>query len=147
MSSGPLNKNTPVGNVVLDVGSPIHALESGKLNNATAGTLAAIPDIAGYPVVTGADPNTWNLVQAGGEATATGVVAETGELESLAAATASARDYTILARGPATVNKDALPAADSEAAAYDADALAAGLLANSNINSREESNLSEVQTT
>ena len=89
---------------------------STTIKNSEATTTAAIPDPVGYPVrlATGI----YSLCQVANQANAVGLIVEGPPIPSLAAAASTTDKYSVLIRGPAVIDKAAIPTADSQAAAY-----------------------------
>ena len=104
MAQGPLTKRKNEGDVVLHIESPIRCYESGKIVNPDVTATSEVKDAVGIPVKKTTD-STWTLVKVGDEANATGIIADVNPLEALAISGTSAKEYKILAQGPATLNE------------------------------------------
>ncbi len=118
---------------------------SSVLTNAEVGALSAISDPIGYPVRY--NSGDWELIVAGDEADADGVIVEGDPIEALDAAATTAGLYAILARGPAVIDADQIASADSEAATFTvADIVAALEALNAPIICKSEPTKSSTQT-
>lgn len=104
------------GDLIKYEANQMYTRVSSTVKNNEATTTAAIPDPIGYPVKLVA--GVWTLCQDTQEASCDGLIAEGPPIESLAAAAVSANKYSILCRGPAVIDQNQIPAADSQGSAY-----------------------------
>lgn len=132
MGQTPKTHYTPIGDIVVEEYSPAFCRESKTVTNSTG---AAIDLVPGHPM----DDNV--PVVAGDEASIDGLLMERCYLEN-----GESAKVPVLARGPAVVNKDALPDEDYSEDALDLDDYETALLA-MGIIVREEPDLQLTQET
>lgn len=83
---------------------------AGTIKNVAGNTIAANSMIPGQPLTLNATQ--WETAVAGGEAAVDGFLVDSRGHEELADDAITEKEYSILVRGPALVNPDAMPAQD-----------------------------------
>ena len=129
-----IEKTKDVADFLHWIAAPEFCLESGKIVNTTADamTLKGLPMPVKVNTAGGDNGTTYEVVLAADEANATGFIIHKDN-ETIEAGETSKAKYAVLARGSATVSKEAIPTADPAGDAYDVAALVAVLEAMSPI--------------
>jgi len=106
------------------IAAPEYCLESGKLvnNGVGAAVLKGLPLPVKVTSAGGDNDTIYEIVLAGDETNAIGFLIHKDN-ETIEAGGLSKAKYAVLARGSATVSKEAIPAADPDGGAYDVAAL------------------------
>lgn len=110
------NKAKTLGDVLIHEESPMYCRAIGTIKN---GVAVAVTLAVGMPVI--ADSTNFELAVSTEEGSVTGILLD-GAGDVIAASATSTKLYSVLVRGPAVINYDAIPQADQAAAAWDTDA-------------------------